>query len=65
MKYFDVPEQNAAFMRYIDILVEMIEKYGGSIVFPAEEEMKDSWDNILQSVQCNSKANNLTSKPAA
>lgn len=65
MKYFDVPEQNAAFMRYIDILVEMIEKYGGSIDFPAEEEMKESWDNILQSVQRNDHENNLTAEPAA
>jgi hypothetical protein len=65
MKYFDVPEQNAAFLRHIDILYQMIEKYGGNVVFPPEDEMKTRWENILQSIQENEDNNSLTTKPAA
>ena len=65
MKYFDVPEQNAAFLRHIDILYQMIEKYGGNAVFPPEDEMKTRWENILQSIQENEDNNSLTTKPAA
>ena len=29
-KYFDDPEYNAAFIRCVDVLAELIEKYAGS-----------------------------------
>lgn len=65
MKYFDVPEQNAAFLRHIDVLMYLLEKYGGNVVLPSEEELKERWENILQSIQQNEEMNSLTTKSAA
>ena len=65
MKYFDVPEQNAAFMRFIDVFAGLIEKYGGNVVFPPEDDMKEHWQSILKNTQQNTEKTSLTNDPAA
>ena len=40
MKYFDDPVYNSQFLQFIDCFAELIEKYGGNIVFPDEKKTK-------------------------
>lgn len=44
LKYFDDPVHNSKFNQFIDLLAELIEKYGGDIEFP-ETEKDNSWEN--------------------
>ena len=50
MKYFDNPIYDSKFNQFIDLFATLIEKYGGEIVFPTEENSDQKADQ--SSVQC-------------
>lgn len=63
MKYFEDPVINSRFNQFIDLFAELIEKYGGELTIPAEENK--SWENVFQTVQPSDPDNRLTKHYAA
>ena len=47
MKYFDDPIYNSQFQQFIDCFAELIEKYGGNIVFPEDRMKQDEIDERM------------------
>ena len=63
VKYFDDPVINSRFTQFIDLFADLIEKYGGDMIFP--EITDQSWENSHKTVQEAKKSNDLTNTEAA
>lgn len=63
VKYFNDPVVNSKFIQFIDLFAELIEKYGGDMVFPDHDDQ--SWENDHETVQIKKNKDDLTSTEAA
>ena len=63
VKYFDDPVINSRFIQFIDLFSELIEKYGGDMVFPEGEN--ESWEINFQTVHDMNSNDILTNHDAA
>ena len=63
MKYFDDPVYESKFNQFIDLFATLIEKYGGEIVFPTEENSAP--ENKRSAVQCENPTTSYTDQHVA